>query len=209
VETGLLGGLGLSAYYYPYLPVGAIRQKLDMICRQRLEADQDPGLFLMLGSAGHHTVREAFAWFVQNAQAYGVPEGIRVLVGGSKTDELLPAGSSVPGLELQGWLEQSDLDRLLLQARGVLAPQQRGFGALTRLSELACAGLPVITSRHPTYALDPTPGLHIADDDWQSWCQQMVQLNRNETHLSTTDYKAWEESQPKPLGMVVKRLLKL
>jgi glycosyltransferase involved in cell wall biosynthesis len=207
VEAGMVGGLGLSAYYYPYLPVGAIRQRLNEIRQQRSAERQEAGLFLMLGHAGHLTTREAMTWFVEQAQVHGLPEGIRVVVGGTRTDELCPVEGEVPGLEFRGWLEQPDLDRLLIQVKGVLAPQRRGFGALTRLPELACAGLPVITSRHTTYAINPTPGLYVATDDWRSWRERMTQLNQDSPHVSTADYDAWEEQQPRPLGALIRQLL--
>jgi glycosyltransferase involved in cell wall biosynthesis len=209
VETGLMSGLGLSAHYYPYLPVGAIRQRLLMIRQKRSRANIEPGLFLMLGNVVHHTTRESFAWFVENAQSYGLPEGVRLVIGGEQTDTLLPPETSVPGLELRGWLEQDELDRLLVQAQAVLAPQRRGFGALTRLPELSCAGVPVIASRHSTYAIDPTPGLLVVDDDWGAWHAKMTELTKNRCCSSTNDYDEWEATQPRTLELIVGKMLEV
>jgi hypothetical protein len=207
VEAGLISGLGLPSYYYPYLPVRVIRKRLEWIRQERSKGHIAPGLFLMLGTAGHDTTKESFAWFVQNAQVYGLPSGVKVVVGGLQTDELLPPGSSVSGLELKGWLEQEDLDQLLVRAKAVLAPQRFGFGALTRLPELSCAGIPVVVSRHATYAIDPTPGLEIVNDDWDAWYAKMEQLAKNNVYLSEDDYYAWEQGQPRTLEAVVKKLL--
>ena len=63
VESGLIGGLGLSAQYYPYLPVGLIRHRLRYIRRNRTEARIQRGLFLVLGDAKHCTTGESFRWF--------------------------------------------------------------------------------------------------------------------------------------------------
>lgn len=207
VEAGLISGLGLPSHYYPYLPVGAIRERLERIRQERSKGHIEPGLFLMLGTAGHDTTREAFTWFVQNAQAYGLPRCVEVVVGGLQTDELLPPGSSVPGLKLRGWLEQDDLDQLLVRAKAVLAPQRFGFGALTRLPELSCAGIPAIVSRHATYAIDPPPGLEVVDDCWDAWYARMEQLAKSEAYLPGDNYYAWEEGQAKTLEAVVKKLL--
>ena len=207
VETALTSGLGLSARYYPYLPVGTIRQCLEIIRRKRSRANIEPGLFLMLGSAVHLTTRESFAWFVRNLQSHGLPDGVRLIVGGERTDRLLPPGSSVPGLELRGWLEQDELDRLLVQAQVVLAPQRSGFGALTRLPELSCAGVPVIASRHSTYAIDPTPGLVAVEDDWGAWYAKMAEFAKNRICAPLGDYNDWEATQPRTLEEVLKRML--
>jgi len=209
VETGLIGGLGLSAIFYPYLPVGTIRQRLETIRQRRLDTPPQDGLFLMLGSADHDTTMDAMRWFVKQAQRGGIPKGYQIIVGGRKTDKLLPSNQTISGLELRGWLAQPELDRLLSQIKGVLIPQQTGFGALTRLPEFACAGIPVIVSQHPTYAIDNIPGLYIAEDNWSSWCQKMVQLNKDNIRVSKAEYKAWERNQPQPLGAIVKELLKL
>lgn len=207
VEAGLISGLGLPSYYYPYLPVGVIRERLKRIRQERSKGHIEPSLFLMLGTAGHDTTRESFAWFIQNAQAYGLPSGVKVVVGGLQTDELLPPGSSVPGLELKGWLEQDDLDQLLVRAKAVLAPQRFGFGALTRLPELSCAGIPFVVSRHATYAVDSPPGVEIVDDFWDEWYARMEQVARSKSYLPEGDYYAWEEGQTKTLETVVKKLL--
>ncbi len=207
VEAGLISGLGLPSYFYPYLPVGAIRERFERIRLERSKGHIEPGLFLMLGTAAHDTTKESFAWFVQNAQTYGLPSCIKVVVSGLQTDELLPPGTSVPGLELKGWLEQDDLDQLLVRAKAVLAPQRFGFGALTRLPELSCAGIPVVVSRHATYAIDPPPGLEIVNDDWDAWYAEMEQLVRNKARSLEGDYYAWEEGQAKTLQLVVKKLL--
>lgn len=207
VEAGLVGGLGLPSYYYPYLPVGEIRSSLERIRRERTKEAIKPGLFLMLGSAGHGTTRESFSWFIQNAQERGLPEGVHVVVGGSKTNRLLTSEVSVPGLELRGWLEQDELDELLVRAQAVLAPQTLGFGAMTRLSELSCAGIPVIVSRHPTYAIDPLPGLEIVVDDWDAWCGGMKKIANGAICADLDAYRAWERMQPNPMKEIAARFL--
>jgi glycosyltransferase involved in cell wall biosynthesis len=208
VETGLISGLGLSAYYYPYLPVGAIRERLIQIRQERLKTQIEPELFLMVGTVGHDSTRRSFEWFIQNAQTRGLPRGVKVVVVGIDTDKLLPPGVCVPGLELRGWVEQEDLDRLLTSAKAVLIPQLSGFGTLTRLSELSCAGIPTVVSRHATYALDPPPGLEIVDEDWQVWHAAMVKFANSQPRALVEDYEAWEAQQPNSLQTVVQKLSK-
>jgi hypothetical protein len=203
VEAALIGGLGLPSHYYPYRPVGAIRESSVRIRQARAMAEPKPGLFLMLGTAGHRTTRASMSWFIESAHTSGLPEGIGIVVAGGRTNELLPSGTSVPGIELRGWVEQDELDRLLTQVRGVLLPQRVGFGAVTRLAELACSGIPSIASRHATYAVDPTPGLHAVDDTWEEWSREMVALCRDDAYVPEDAYLAWEARQENTLGTVV------
>ena len=204
VEVGLVSGFGLRSYHYPYLPVGAIRRSLERIRQARAEESPQEGLFLMLGTGGHRSTWESFLWFVQSTQEYGLPQGIRVVVSGRKTDQLLASGVSVEGLELKGWLEQDELDKLLVQVQAVLVPQGSGFGALTRLPELSCAGIPAIVSRHPTYALNLPPGIEIVDDDWDAWCSRMEQVTSTGDCFDPSGYHSWEEDQANPLEWVMK-----
>lgn len=207
VETGLVEGLGLSSGYYPYLPVGKIRRDLERVREARTGSKRDSGLFLMLGSASHETTWRSFLWFVQQAEQYGLPEGIRVVVGGKKTDQLLPAGHAVPGLELRGWLEQDELDDLLVRAQGVLAPQLMGFGGLTRLPELSCAGIPVIVSRHPAYAIDVPPGVIVVDNSWEAWCKKMQFIADKDIHPRRDEYLQWENEQARPMEAILREWL--
>ena len=207
VEAGLIGGLGLSAQYYPYLPVGLIRQRLELIRRSRRTAPIERGLFLLLGTAGHNTTREAFLWFVRQAYTYGLPNGVRVVVAGWKTDSLLSPGVQVPGLEVKGFLEQDELDRLMMSAQAVLVPQRAGFGALTRFSELSCAGIPCIVSKHPTYAVDLPPGIEVVSDEWVAWYEAMEQFIKNDRRIHAR-YRTWERNQPRTLETLMGRLLR-
>ncbi len=201
VEAGLIGGIGLSARNYPYLPVGEIRENLYRIRQARSTSTCEPGLFLMVGSAGHGTTKEAFAWFVQQIRTHGLPPGVRVVVGGSDTDKLLPGGAPVRGLEVRGRLTQAELDHLLTIAQAVLVPQFRGFGALTRLPELACAGIPIAVSRHPTYAIDLPPAVQVVDDTWEAWRAFLTSATTSSSQdgSSWATYLEWEQTQPRTL----------
>lgn len=207
VEAGLFGGIGLPSEYYPYLPVGAVRARMETIRQQRPVSRISSKLFLLLGSAEHSPTRESLRWFLRNAQTHGLPEGFQVVVGGSETRSLLPEWTSVPGLELRGWLPQEDLDDLLTHVRAVLIPQLVGLGALTRLSELACAGIPVIAHKHTTYALDPPPGMHVVEAEWDAWAIKMQELSEHCEDVNGQEYLAWERQQPTPLSSAIRQLL--
>jgi hypothetical protein len=207
IETGLIGGLGLTARYYPYLPVGAIRSRLMSIRKKRASTRKEAGLFILIGTASYGPIKKSCEWLIQHARDQGLPKGVRIVVAGLGTDTLSAPGESVPGIELQGWVEQEEMDELLARARGVLVPQRFGFGAPTRLAELSCAGVPVIGDRHPTYALDPPPGFHVADASWTNWYEKILELAREDICVAENDYNNWETAQPRPLGEVVNMML--
>ncbi|MBW7881357.1 MAG: hypothetical protein H3C34_01745 [Caldilineaceae bacterium] len=205
VEAGFISGLGLPSHYYPYLPVGEIQFRLKKIAEARQQGALKPGLFLIVGSAAHSSTGEAITWFVRQAQRNGLPKGIRIVVGGSHTDQLLPKGEKVEAVELRGTLDQEELERLLIEATAVLIPQFRGFGGVTRLPEMACAAVPVLVSEHPTFAIDAPPNVEIVDNNWQAWWRELEKLSHSPSFIKVThrDYLAWEQSQRKTLTEVL------
>jgi glycosyltransferase involved in cell wall biosynthesis len=202
-EVAITGGLGLDSRYYPYVPVGAIRQRNEQIRRRRASASFEPGLFILMGSARHYPTRRSLEWFVGSACRHGLPAGVHVITLGHDTNALAARREIPAGLELWGWLGQEELDDLLGRAPAVLIPQKLGFGALTRLPELACAGVPVVTTAYPTYAIDPTPGIHVVEGGWDAWCAAMAQLAREEPPQLEACYQQWEGRQPRTLNDVL------
>jgi hypothetical protein len=202
VETGLVGGLGVEAEHYPYLPVGAIRERLEAIRHARRQAELEPGLFLLLGSAMHGTTHRAFEWFLTQARQHGLPPGVRLVLAGMGTDTLDLRGTS--GIEALGWVSQPELDRFLTHARAVVVPQFSGFGSVTRLVELSCAGVPTLTPAHPTFAIDLPPGVHVLGDAWPQWYDLLHDLARS-PRQAAWDYPAWEAVQPQTLHRYLSR----
>jgi glycosyltransferase involved in cell wall biosynthesis len=146
-------------------------------------------------------------WFLRNARDFGLPSGVQVVAVGSDTDTLLPPDEIPPEVELRGWVSQTELDALLTQAAAAVVPQRLGFGALTRLPELCCAGVPVITFDHPTFAINPLPGLRTVSPDWREICTAMREFAARAFVVAEQDYESWEAAQPRPLASVLTRLL--
>jgi hypothetical protein len=207
IETGVVAGLGIPSRYYPYIPVGEISKGLLEIREVRSRSEIETGLFLMLGSGSHTTTWQAFSWFVTQAHREGLPPGAKVIVVGLRTDELLPPQVAVPGLELRGWLHQAELDSLLLRVQAILIPQQLGFGALTRLPESSCAGIPTIVSEHSTRAIDPPPGIVTVADEWPAWYSSMEKMMDQPTQITLENYQAWERHQAHTLRASIERLM--
>jgi glycosyltransferase involved in cell wall biosynthesis len=207
LETGLIGGLGLTARYYPYMPVGGVRNRLTALREERTTGSQDPGLFILIGTAAYAPIRKSCEWLIQQARRHGLPEGVRIIVVGLGTETLTKPGESTPGITFRGWVEQKDLDQLLVRAKAVLVPQRFGFGVPTRLAEFSCAGVPIISDPHLTYALDPPPGFHAVDPSWTNWYEKMFELGQKDLGASPEEYQNWESAQPRTLRDVVGPML--
>jgi hypothetical protein len=205
VEAGFLGGLGLDSDFYPYIPPCGIRDGLSAIRHNR--GDQRPrgGPILLLGSAAHGVTSESMRWFARNARDRGLPDGVCVIAVGIGTDALLPPAEVPPGLELRGWMSQMELDVLLERASAAVIPQRLGFGALTRLPELACAGVPTIAFEHAVHAINPTPGLQTVDLDWNALCAAMEDAVAYPRAIDEHEYECWERAQPRPLARALAR----
>jgi len=204
-EEELYKGLGVNTRYYPYLPVGKIRQRLINIRSKRMGKAFDPSLFFLIGSVNHTTTYESFKWFIKNCQQYGLPSDIQVVVAGRRSDKLGEEFPPIQGVEFLGQLEQDVLEDYLEKARAILIPQLSGFGAVTRIPEMACAGIPMIVSRHAMNAMPEPPGCFIVGNDWSEWVEMIQYLKEHRVTRSLTEYKTWEAEQPKPLIEIVKK----
>jgi hypothetical protein len=175
--------------------------------RRRQETEQEPGLFLLLGNARYVPTRRSFHWFLQEAGRQGLPPGVRVVAAGLDTDTLDGAAGRFHGVELLGWASRQTLDDLLCRASAVLVPQRAGFGALTRLPEVSCAGIPVITTPYPAYTMDPPPGVRVADWTWEAWYDAMRDTSASHLAATEDEYAAWEARQERTLRTVLQRYL--
>ncbi len=195
VEAGMLGGLGIPSKYYAYYPVGVIRERLERIRERRAKELKEKGLFLLVGTAAHVTTKKAIEWFMNSAREKGLPPDVHVIVVGMGTEALKEEIGKVAGFEVAGWVEEEKLEELLVRATGVLAPQRTGFGALTRISEMACAGISLAVSRHASYAVDMPPGVRSVEDDWEAWWQAMEEMVCCVNQGTLDEYQNWYDHQ--------------
>lgn len=208
LERDLIRGLGLTAQYYPYIPVGSIESQLNNIQNARFRNKPNNRTFLLLGSVTHPTTAFSFRWFLDNCKKKGLPENIKVIVAGRGSDEFEKELGEINGIEFRGKVSSATLYGLLENINGVLVPQIGGFGAVTRLSEMSCAGVPVITSRHASTALNPPPGIIFTCDEWNDWYQAMINLVNHPQFPDHSDYENWKIQQPNPLKNTIVRLMK-
>lgn len=178
VEAGFVGGLRLpAAGYYPYAPAGALKTHLLEIRQARLQNPPEPGLCLLLGSCRHPPVGDGMTWLLEQIAHHKLPPGLRLEVVGKDSEVL---ARDYPGMERvtwRGWVEDAELHQLLRSAQCVLIPLRYGFGSLTRLAEMATAGIPVIASRFATLAVDDYPHLQAVENRWPDWVEALSKVD--------------------------------
>ena len=161
----------------------------------------------MLGSCFWPPTKEGFVWVLENIKRFGLPEGAELIVGGKDGSFLEKELGSIDGVEFRDRLEQSEFDYLMQKAVAMLVPNQTGFGALTRLSEMSCAGLPVITTKHSVEGVSPPPGVLVVDTKWDLWSEAMKDLMDSPSEDNHSDYDLWEELQPNPIKNTLQKYL--
>jgi hypothetical protein len=175
VEAGFLGGVGLDTELYPYRPVGEVREFFARIRAARRRGAVQPGLVVLLGSATHVPAREGMEWFLAQVRACGLPPGVRVEIAGWDTEKLPGLAGIGDRVSARGWVEPAALEALLSRAHAAVIPQFSGFGALTRLTELPVAGIPVLASAHAVLAVDAPPGVVGLPRRWDCWTAALAQ----------------------------------
>jgi hypothetical protein len=207
VETGLLTGLGLDVSFHPYLPRGIVRERFMKIRELRQGASIEKGMFVVMGSARHSTTGESMRWLTENAVTHGLPKACNLIFLGRGTRKVLADIPQVSDIQIKDWVEEDVLVDMLSRAEGVLIPQQMGFGAVTRVADMACAGIPTITSEHATLAINVPPGVSVAANNWKAWREQMSSLVANRKAPDHEAYETWVAAAPSPLPDVVRHVV--
>lgn len=146
-EDVLLKNLGIRTVYFPYYPVTPICDRLLAIREKRRTTAKES--ILMAGTTNNlptrYGMRQAAAYWHQNhlEKTYG-----KLMMAGYRSEvhlESAPYGDSV---DLRGTLTNEQMDDLLSRIKALLAYQESGAGALTRICEMLIAGVPVLANAH-------------------------------------------------------------
>ena len=208
MEISMMDALGIPSVYFPYLPVGEIKDRLLEIRTIRQRNRTNPNLFLMVASINHTTTYEGYKWFFKNVLQYGLPPDIEILVGGWNSDVLGNEFPQIRGVKFLGKLDQPVLDEYMESALAVLIPQLSGFGSVTRIPEMSCAGIPMIVSQHALKAINTSPGVYSAQNEWSEWVHLIDEIKSHKPSVSHESYDTWEAEQPRPLIDMIKHNLK-
>ena len=174
-ETFLLHNLGINTLFLPYYPVEPILTRLRRV-REKRKKTEKKGI-LLLGNALNLQTRQGMKkmmeyWEVNNLNR---KHGKLTAAGYGMEKYLTDAGGS-SALELLGTLTDEELDSRLTGVKACLCFQESGSGALTRISEMLIAGVPVLANSHAARSYYNMKGV-IEFRDWQDLGKALKQID--------------------------------
>jgi hypothetical protein len=145
-ESWLLANYGATAEWLPYFPPASEATRLAAIRAKRETAGEKHG-FLLVASCDNTKNAEGMRAFARLVAE--LPEVLQrqVCVAGFSTEKVREVFSSTK-CRFLGELPAAELEALFVQCTGAILHQSQGAGALTRVPEMLCAGIPVICSSH-------------------------------------------------------------
>jgi hypothetical protein len=168
-ETLFLKLFGMRSQYLPYFPTKAIESFFTDVREKRKIRSNVNYKFeklLMLGSANNQPTRKGMIdrikFFSSNH-----PCDVKLTIAGFCTDTLSEDVKIPSNIHLAGTLTSEQFEKELLEADTVLIHQTATTGALTRISEMLIAGIPVLLNSESARNYYNFGGLYIYDDDKQ------------------------------------------
>lgn len=161
-ETVLMNNLGVNAWYFPYYPAPAIEARLLEIRRKRSgSVGKD---FLLFGTVHNPPTMEGMKRLIAEISRYANTCGDRFLVAGFGTEGLKEFADSNTFTVL-GSISNDQLDKLLVEVKTCLVYQENGSGALTKITEMLLAGVPVVANSHALRNYYNLPGVY----EFRTW----------------------------------------
>lgn len=209
VEHALFASLGLRSLYYPYRPVGEIEHFWKHIREARTHSTPDDHRFLMVGSCSHSVTRHAFEQILGGLAGAPPPPGMHLIIAGHKSELLKVPHALKNQVEIRGRIPEQELSEELVRIRSLIVPHEVGFGALTRLSEFSCGGVPVMASAFARLSMTPPPGIQwIHSEHEGAWSEAIAgAMQRAPAPATWEEYVAWHSQQESPLPGVIQNLL--
>ena len=191
LENAFLKASGLECGYLPYYPIGEAEECLRAIRRQRCV---ERGLFVICGGSNAQNLI-AMQAFLQRLSKQDLPAGSRIAIAGCT--ELPGDWTSHLGecIQFPGRLPEDEFDSLLARAQAVLVPQTCGFGCMTRVADMLCAGIPVLADALVANGTGEVPGAIFVTDAPGAWSAALNEsLNLPEV-FPEADFTAWHQAQ--------------
>jgi hypothetical protein len=146
-DTWLLRNFKIPAFFFPYFPPEQIKKRL-LTIRQHRQKNKKENIML-LGNAGNMATRKGMEKVLQYWRTSGLSRSFgRLWAVGYKTDIFFKEMNSDNDMEFLGSLPEVQLDEKLGTVKACLCYQEGGGGALTRISEMLVAGVPILASSH-------------------------------------------------------------
>lgn len=196
VEKYLLQGAGFHAELFPYHPVGMVRDFFSAVRKERNKSTSPKAIYLLVGNAHHAPTHRSILEFAQRVSRSKLKPSKKIVVIGHDTDCLELKALEHPWLNFRGHVSFSEFRELLVNSAMGIVPQTMGFGALTRIPELSCAGLPLITTEHSVIGVSPPPGIVVAPQE--RWELDISQFEFQIKPNSSQEFNDWANAQPNP-----------
>jgi hypothetical protein len=168
-ETHFLKLFGIKSHYLPYFPTREIESFFIGIRKKRktrLTANNQCKNVLMLGSANNQPTRQGMIDRIKFFSS-SRPSEIRLTIGGYYTNTLSDDTEIPDNIHLAGTLTSEQLEKELLETDTILIHQDASSGALTRISEMLLAGIPVLLNSESAKNYYNIDGLYVYENDKQ------------------------------------------
>lgn len=165
-EQYILKLFGIQASYLPYFPPKPVVCFLETIREKRKET-QKSGKILMLGTAGNRPTEEGMMDRIQFFHEQVSDPNLQLFVAGYLTERLKPMIPDNPAIHLLGTLTNEELNRELSECSLAWIHQPLGTGALTKITELMIAGVPMLLNAESARNYFNRPGLMVYENDKQ------------------------------------------
>jgi hypothetical protein len=162
-EQWLLTNYGATTDFLPYYPPAAHLAALTEVRRARVETPPAGHEFFAIANGANLKNQEGLAALAGLMAEMPADSGFQLHVGGFDSDAL-HALFSTERCTFHGTLSDSEMTGLMRRCRATIIHQTSGTGALTRITDLLCAGIPVIASPHAARSAYGTSGVHLFHD---------------------------------------------
>ncbi|HVU34455.1 MAG TPA: hypothetical protein VHE61_13550 [Opitutaceae bacterium] len=161
-EQWLLANHGINADFLPYHPPVSTRDRLQRIRAARVGTARTSELFAF--TTGNSTKNlEGLIALSELVAAMPANSGFHLHVGGFETEKArryFPTDRCT----FHGEVDDATLETLMIRCQASVVCQYSGAGALTRIPELLCAGIPVLATPHAARSAQHLDGVHIFHD---------------------------------------------
>jgi hypothetical protein len=192
MEDAFLRSMGIASSYLPYYPTGEAEDYLRAI---RLARRPEAGLFVICsGGNGQNTI--ALEDFLRRLKKEDIPTSSRIAITGHADAPKIWAAHLGEKVEFVGHLPDMEFQDLLARAHAVLIPQICGFGCMTRVADMHCAGIPVIADVLVANGTGEVPGVIYVKDTPAAWSAALSDaMTAPPTIYPETDFTKWLQAQ--------------
>ncbi len=162
-EQWFFTNYGANADFLPYHPPATEVARLRPIREARMAAAPGANEFFAITSASNQKNREGLIALAGLLAQMLPGRNFHLHVGGYQTTDLrdlFPADRC----SFHGELEEGKVGELMRRCQGAIVYQTSGVGALTRIPELLCAGIPVLANAHAARSAQHLSGVHLFHD---------------------------------------------